>query len=221
MPRTKKAAKRTLLMSVIMASPGPIVVGMSLFVGNSSTQMADFIRRTSEFFAIIMSFIVYKIAEMGHIEDELKKEKLQRKSNLVVGVTMLLGGIVMAVLALTAHSTDKGNVIPSLAIALISASSNVIFWRRYVRLNKKSYNHILRVQARLYRAKTLIDTCVASALVTVMIMPTSQFSHILDLGGSAVVAIYLIYSGVRTVIESAKALKTFNIANQEASSVAK
>ena len=30
MPRTKKAAKRTLLMSVIMASPGPLVVGLSL-----------------------------------------------------------------------------------------------------------------------------------------------------------------------------------------------
>ena len=214
MPRTKKAAKRTLLMSVIMASPGPLVVGMSLFVGNSSTQMADFIRRTSEFFAIIMSFIVYKIAEMGHIEDELRKEKLQRKSNLVVGITMLLGGLVMAVLALTAHSTDKGDVIPSLAIALISASSNVLFWRKYVRLNKKSYNHILRVQAKLYRAKTLIDSCVASALITVIIMPTSPVSHILDLGGSAVVAIYLICSGVVTVIESAKALKSFSTSNK-------
>ena len=203
-----------------MASPGPLVVGMSLFVGNSSTQMADFIRRTSEFFAIVMSFIVYKIAEMGNIEDELRKEKLQRKSNLVVGITMLLGGLVMAVLALTAHSTDKGNVIPSLAIALISASSNVLFWRKYVRLNKKSYNHILRVQVKLYRAKTLIDSCVASALVAVLIMPTSQIAHILDLGGSAVVAIYLICSGIVTVIESAKALKSFSTSNKEQDYVA-
>ena len=207
MPRTQKAAKRTLLWSVIMASPGPLVVGFSLFIGNSSTQTADFIRRTSEFIAIVMSFIVYKIAENEKFSDTIKKERLERISNLSVGVLMTLGGAIMTVLALTAHTTDKGNVIPGLVIAIISASGNVVFWCKYERLGKKSSNPILMVQARLYRAKTLIDTCVTVALITVIVLPESQISHLLDIGGSVVVAVYLLNSGIKTALESIKALK--------------
>ena len=207
MPRTKKAAKRTLLMSVIMASPGPLVVGLSLIIGNSSTQMADFIRRTSEFFAIVMSFIVFKIAEMGKIEDEERKERLERRSNLIVGIVMALGGAIMALLALTAHSTDKGNVIPSLVIALLSATANAVFWSKYERLSKKTENPILAVQARLYRAKTLIDSCVGVALIMLIVLPDSPVSHWFDLGGSAIVAIYLLRAGIKTALESLKALK--------------
>ena len=207
MPKTKKAAKRTLLWSVIMSSPGPLVVGLSLFIGNSSTQMADFIRRTSEFIAIVMSFIVYKIAENDNFRDKYKSERLERASNLAVGVLMCLGGTIMTVLALAAHSTDKGNVIPGLVIAVISASGNAVFWTKYVRLGKKSANPILAVQARLYRAKTLIDSCVTIALVAIMVLPDSPISHALDLGGSAVVAIYMLFSGIKTVVESAKALR--------------
>ena len=190
-----------------MASPGPLVVGLSLIIGNSSTQTADFIRRTSEFISIVMSFIVYKIAENDIYKDESKKERLERRSNLSVGILMCIGGTIMTVLAITAHTTDKGNVIPGLVIAVLSASANAMFWSRYERLGKKTKDPILLVQARLYRAKTLIDSCVTVALVAIMVLPDSPVSHALDLGGSAVVAVYLLISGIKTVVESVKALK--------------
>lgn len=190
-----------------MASPGPLVVGLSLIIGNSSTQTADFIRRTSEFISIVMSFIVYKIAENDIYKDESKKERLERRSNLLVGILMCIGGTIMTVLAITAHTTDKGNVIPGLVIAVLSASANAVFWSRYERLGKKTKDPILLVQARLYRAKTLIDSCVTVALVAIMVLPDSPVSHALDLGGSAVVAVYLLISGIKTVVESVKALK--------------
>ena len=211
MPRTKKAAKKTLLWSVIMASPGPLVVGLSLIIGNSSTQTADFIRRTSEFIAIVMSFIVYKIAENDRFGDENKKERLERISNLSVGVLMCIGGAIMTVLAITAHTTEKGNVVPGLVIAVLSATANAVFWSRYVRLGRSTKNPILMVQARLYRAKTLIDSCVTVALLAILALPDSQISHALDLGGSAVVAIYLLLSGVKTVTESARALRRVKV----------
>ena len=37
-----KSESRTLLWSVIMSSPGPLVVGLGLIAGRSSTQLADF-----------------------------------------------------------------------------------------------------------------------------------------------------------------------------------
>ncbi|MBP3542612.1 MAG: hypothetical protein J6J86_00115 [Lachnospiraceae bacterium] len=71
----QKSGKRTLMWSVIMSSPGPFVVGLGLFAGRSSTQIADFIRRSSELLTIIMSFVVYKITtKYGECNEERKAQ---------------------------------------------------------------------------------------------------------------------------------------------------
>lgn len=166
-----------------------------------------------------MSFIVYKIAENERYSDGIKKEILERRSNLSVGILMCIGGAIMTVLAITAHTTDKGNVIPGLVIAVLSASANAVFWSKYERLGKKTKNPILLVQARLYRAKTLIDSCVTVALVAIMVLPDSPVSHALDLGGSAVVAIYLLFSGIKTVVESISALNKIKLGEENGNDV--
>lgn len=53
-----QSGERTLLASVLLSSPGPIVVGAGLLIGRSSTQLADFIRRTAELAAIVVSWAV-------------------------------------------------------------------------------------------------------------------------------------------------------------------
>ena len=75
----KKSGAKTLLMSVIMSSPGPLVVGLGLLSGRSSTQIADFVRRSAELLAIIMSFVIYKLTTKGDVCDENKKKKLEKK----------------------------------------------------------------------------------------------------------------------------------------------
>ena len=97
--------------------------------------------------------------------------------------------------------TEKGNVIPGLTIAFLGVIANTIFWRKYTKLNRKEPNVILAVQARLYRAKSLVDTCVSAALLSVAIFPASAFSYYFDLVGSVIVALYLIWCGIRTVWE--------------------
>ena len=86
----KKSGKRTLLWSVIMSSPGPLVVGLGLIVGQSSTQIADFVRRSSELLAIIMAFVVYMITTKDGVCDTKKKEKLEKISNIFVGAMSVL-----------------------------------------------------------------------------------------------------------------------------------
>ena len=82
-----------------MSSPGPLVVGLGLLAGRSSTQIADFVRRSSELLAIIMSFVIYKITNKNENFDENKKALLERRSNLFVGAMMCLGGAFMLILA--------------------------------------------------------------------------------------------------------------------------
>lgn len=200
----KKSGFRTLLMSVIMSAPGPLVVGLGLLAGRSSTQIADFVRRSSELLAIIMSFVIYIITTRNGDCDQAKKARLERGSNGFVGTMMCVGGGFMIALALTSENTDKGNVIPGLAIAVLGVIANTIFWRKYTRLNKAEPNAILAVQARLYRAKSLVDGCVTIALLSVAIAPQSAVSVWLDLIGSIIVAVYLIWCGIRTIWEAAK-----------------
>ena len=198
----KKSGARTLLWSVLMSSPGPLVVGLGLLSGKSSTQIADFIRRSAELLAIIMSFIVFKLTTKDEVCNEEKKQKLERISNVFVGVMMCVGGIFMIILAFMTDNSDKGNVIPGLAIAVMGVIANSIFWRKYTHLNKIEPNVIIMVQARLYRAKTLVDGCVTIALLSVVIAPVTRISLYLDFIGSLIVAIYLVWCGVRTIYET-------------------
>lgn len=203
----KKSGSRTLLWSMIMSSPGPLVVGLGLMAGRSSTQIADFVRRSSELLAIIMAFVTYKITTKDGQEDLVKKEKVERFSNLFVGAMMCLGGSIMLLLAFVSENEDKGNVIPGLTIAVLGVIANTIFWRKYTKLNKQEPNPILAVQARLYRAKSLVDGCVTIALLSVAIAPEAVFSYYLDMIGSVIVAIYLIFCGVQTIRERMEGVK--------------
>ena len=197
----EKSGSRTLLMSVLMSAPGPLVVGLGLMTGRSSTQIADFFRRSAELLAIIAAFAVYQMTARDGRCDEARKEKLERISNLFVGSMMCLGGGIMLALALFSESGEKGNVIPGLTIAVLGVIANTLFWRKYAKLDRESPNAILAVQARLYRAKSLVDGCVTAALLSVALFPASRVSFWLDLIGSVIVALYLIWCGIKTIRE--------------------
>lgn len=202
--KKEKSGSRTLLWSMLMSLPGPLVVGLGLLVGRSTTQIADFIRRSSELLAIIMSFAVYRITTADGNADEERKRKLERISNAFIGVMMSIGGAFMLFLSFLSDAEDKGNVIPGLTIAFLGVIANTLFWIKYTRLDKENPNAILSVQARLYRAKSLVDCSVASALLALAIKPSSMVSDRLDLIGSIIVSVYLIWCGIRTAYEAIK-----------------
>ena len=185
--------------SVLLSSPGPIVVGLGLLLGKSSTQLADFIRRTAELAAIIVSWVVFRITHKDESTDTNRKAKLERIANLCVGAAMCLSGAVMLLVAILSFGGEKGNVIPGLVIAILGVITNTWFWLRYSRLNKAEPNAILAVQSKLYRAKSLVDTCVVIALTTIVLVPDGAVAVYMDVAGSVVVSGYLIVSGVTTL----------------------
>jgi len=194
-----KSGERTLLASVLLSSPGPIVVGIGLFLGRSSTQYADFVRRTAELIAIIVSWVVYRVLHKNGEPDVQRKNKLERNTNICVGAAMCLSGAAMFFIALFALETEKGNVIPGLTIAVLGVITNTWFWLRYRRLNREKPDAILAVQSRLYRAKSFVDACITIALTVVILAPDTLAARYVDLCGSIVVAAYLIMSGITTV----------------------
>lgn len=201
MKEESKTCARTLLLSVIFSLPCPIIVGVGLMFGRSSTQTAEFFRLTTELLGIIMAYLVYVITNREGRCDEEKKARLEKMSNVFVGIIMCIGGIIMFMVCLFVSDAEKGNVIPGLLVSFVGTVANVIFWRRYAYLNKKTPNDIVAVQTRMYSAKSLINACVSLALLMIALFPDTLFSHYFDLVGSAVVAIYVIFCGAKTVFE--------------------
>ena len=188
-------------MSVLMSSYGPVILGLGLRIGHSSTQIADFTRRTAELLALIAAFAVYAVTNRRQDMAETQKRALERKGNLFTGIIMCISGLSMLLLSILSEDTDKGNVIPALVIAFLGVVANAIFWRRYTALYQRQGNAILGVQARLYGAKTAVDACVVTALATVLILPGTKASFLLDRIGSLLVALYMIRCGVMTIKE--------------------
>ena len=197
----KKSGYKTLLLSVILSSPGPLVLGIGLTIGRSSTQISDFTRRTAELLAIIASFVVYI---MTHKEgmDDFRKRKIEKLSNTFVGIIMCISGISMIILAFVSNGGSKGNVLPAFVIALLGAITNTLFWRKYTKLHSRNGNAILGVQARLYGAKSIVDVCVTITLLVVATMPDSKLSFYFDLVGSILVSVYMLRSGIKTIVEN-------------------
>ena len=204
MDQEKKSGYRTLLISVLMSSYGPVILGLGLRVGHSSTQIADFTRRTAELLALVVAFIVYAVTNRRQDMAESQKQELERRGNLFTGVIMCVSGLSMLLLSVLSADTDKGNVIPALAIAFLGVVANSIFWQRYTSLYRKQGNAILGVQARLYGAKTAVDVCVVIALAAVLIFPGTKASFWLDRIGSMLVSLYMIRCGIMTIMEQNK-----------------
>ena len=205
MEKEKKSSFRTLLLSVLFSAFGPIVLGLGLMVGHSSTQIADFTRRTAELLALIVALVIYAVTNRRQDMAEERKKDLERKGNLFTGTIMCISGLSMLVLAVLSTNGDKGNVIPAMLIAFMGVVANAIFWRRYTTLARRQGNSILGVQARLYGAKTAVDVCVTSALAAVLAFPGTGVSYWLDKAGTALVSLYMIRCGIKTIHEQRKA----------------
>ena len=199
-----KSGKKTLLLSVIMSAPGPLVVGLGLLVGQSSTQLADFVRRSIELLAIILSFVVYCITTKDENVNTLKKEKYEKGTNIFVSSAMMISGIIMLILAITSSNVEKGNVIPGLIIALLGCIANSYFWFKYLKLAKETNNNILLIQGKLYRAKTFVDFSVLVALSVVLFSSNNLIAFYFDLIGTILVSIYLIFTGIKSFINEVK-----------------
>ena len=204
----KKSVFKTLLLSVLLSSPGPLVLGLGLTVGRSSTQISDFTRRSAELLAIIASFVVFCVTSKNESMGEKKKKRIENASNAFVGIIMCISGLSMIILTLTSETENKGNVVPAMVIALSGVIVNSMFWRKYGKLYHEFGNVITEAQSRLYGAKSIVDLSITLTLLVVALFPGKKISYYFDMVGSVFVSLYMIRSGIKTVVGSYRRSKT-------------
>jgi divalent metal cation (Fe/Co/Zn/Cd) transporter len=193
--------EKTLRAAVLLSSFAPLTTGIAVILSTSTTQIADFIRRTVELLALLVSWLVYRYLQRreGLIE-EAERKRVERIAQLSVSTALGISGVVMLFLAASRISDFQpgGNVSLGLTIASLGLLTNGWFWRRYARMTREHYNTVIASQVGLYRAKSMVDLCVIAALGAVAINPLHPATRWIDLLGSAAVALYLLWNSWRT-----------------------
>ncbi len=190
--------KRTLLTSLLLSAPAPLVTGYAVLTSQSTTQLADFFRRTAELTAIFVSWWVYRQLHRTETVTETRQVRLEKAATLTTAGAMTCSGIVLLVVVFLRLSAFQpgGNVITGLIIAVLGVLTNGWFWHRYDSFLREKYNAVIASQRQLYRTKTVVDLCVTTALTTVAIAPSFPATRYVDLVGSIIVACYLLVSGL-------------------------
>ncbi len=191
--------EKTLLTALLLSMWAPLATGFAVVMSTSTTQLADFIRRSVELVALFVSWWMFRYINRNRDIDRIKKAKMELVTGICVSVALFISALVMLIIAFS-RTTDfepGGNVYPGLVIAVLGFITNTWFWRRYTKLNREQYSSIIDSQGQLYRAKAFVDLCVIAALSTVLVIPSHPVSWYTDLIGSVVLACYLLWSSFK------------------------
>ena len=188
-------------MALLLSLWGPFATAIAVALSQSTTQLADFVRRSVELVALAISWAVFRHLRRTSGLTPARAARLERVASLAVASALTVSGVVMLVLVSTRVRTfvPGGDVRLGLAIAVLGLVVNAVFWRRYAGMERERPNTLIDAQRRLYRAKVAVDACVIAALATVLLAPEHPAVRWVDLGGSLAVAVYLMVSAQRTL----------------------
>ncbi|WP_343089486.1 hypothetical protein, partial [Methanocalculus natronophilus] len=133
--KEEKRRKKTLMLSIFFSSFGPIVTLIAFFMNTSTTQLADFFRRTAELFVLIVAYKVFVLSHLDTVSDE-KAESLEKMQKKLVGSVLYLSALTLFILLIyniINPSIPSGNVTLGLSIATLGILFNGTFWLRYMR----------------------------------------------------------------------------------------
>jgi divalent metal cation (Fe/Co/Zn/Cd) transporter len=191
--------EKTLLIALLLSAPGPLITGFAAISSHSTTQLADFIRRSMELAAMFIAWWVFRQIQRNMKLKQADQTRLEHASGFSVAGAMLCSGMVMLAIALSRLSVFEpgGKVTLGLIIAILGFLTNGWFWLRYRALTREQYSSVIAAQQTLYRAKMSVDLCVVVALAAVAIAPAHPATRYVDILGSIIVAGYLLWNGLR------------------------
>lgn len=198
--------QKTLLIALLLSMWAPFVTGYAVVMSTSTTQLADFVRRTVELIALFVSWWVFRHIARNETLAAEKRASMEKISGLCVAAAIGISAIVMLVLTISRIGVVEpgGNVYPGLIIATMGFIVNTWFWRRYTRLNSEQYNSIINAQKQLYQAKAMVDLLVIAALGAVAVAPGHYLTSYIDFLGSFALVGYLFWNAIRTVKQTIK-----------------
>lgn len=188
--------EKTMVLAIALSIWGPVVTGIAMTMTDASTQMADFLRRTIEFLVLVTVWLMYRYLARHQVEEH-HEQRIHNTARLIIALVIAFSAIstiMLAVIKTTAPVIPTGNAYLGLSIAFLGLLVNGSFWRRYRQFDRETPHPIMLAQSRLYGAKTVVDFCVIIALGSTIVFSGLWVSYWIDLSGTYVIAIYLLFS---------------------------
>lgn len=199
------SAERTLLVALLLSLWAPLATGLAVLLSHSTTQLADFVRRSAELVAVALSWAVLRHLRR-RAPSAAQRVALEHLASRGVALALAFSGVAMVLLvgARWRSFEPGGDVRLGLVIAGLGLVTNAWFWRRFSALAHARADALIHAQRRLYRAKVAVDASVIIALATIGLVPGHPVTRWLDLVGSSAVALYLGWSAWRTLPAAAR-----------------
>jgi Co/Zn/Cd efflux system component len=192
--------ERTLLVALLLSMWAPLATGIAVLLSSSTTQAADFVRRSVELVALATSWAVFRYVRRRPGLTAERAARLESNAARTVALALAVSGAVTLTLAAARlrEFVPGGDVRLGLLVAVLGLVTNAVFWRRYAAMSREAAGAIIDAQRRLYRGKVAVDLCVIAALFTVLVAPDHGAARGVDIAGSVAVGIYLLASAWRT-----------------------
>lgn len=197
-PEAIRGRGRTLVWSLVLSAWGPPVTALAVVLSHSTTQLADFVRRTTELVAIAVAYLAHRRTAAADVPASARL-RWEARTRRATRAALTVSGVAVATLAVARCGTFRpgGPLWIGLTVATLGLLVNAGFWRRYVRLEGIGPDPLVASQRILFRAKCLVDAGVVASLATAMLASDRPVARWADLAGSLAVAGYLLWSATR------------------------
>jgi divalent metal cation (Fe/Co/Zn/Cd) transporter len=227
---TAGSRERTLRVAWILSAWAPFTSGAAFWIGGTAVLLGDFLRRTSEFIGVFVSWLAVRrnLSEPGsgggasHSSDPdepyLSPASRRREgiASLVTAAAMIISACAIAARAVAQvlSPVRAGNLSLGLFVVSAGALVNIAFWRRFRRLADERSTPVVEAQWRLYRAKSATDCAVLAVLLIHKLYPVSHWPAYADSFVSVCISLLLAVSGVTVVNRSVSAISGADTASR-------
>ena len=106
----------------------------------------------------------------------------------------------LAIVNILSFSTDirDGNNLPSFITTAICVCINFSIFRNYHKALSVKFDHIIKAQHSMYKAKTCINSFVLLMLAIMIIAPTWSVIPYIDLIGTLIISSFMFYEGSKS-----------------------
>jgi cation diffusion facilitator family transporter len=197
--------ERLVLVAVAATFISLIPTVYAAVISNSTTLLADLLRCSAEFIAIVVSWIILrKVARSDTKQFNYGFGKLEQLSCMAVGgalfVTFLLcflSGIRRLLLPEPVVGAEFG-----LGLAVLSVLGNTVMWITNYRSFRRQASPVSDAQWRLFRAKTMATVVVALSLGAGIFLGSIEWTKYLDGICSILLSFFMLWSAYALVSSS-------------------
>lgn len=197
--------ERVLFWTVVVTFFSLLPSAYGAYISNSTALLADLLRSTGEFFAILLSWcVIVQVARNDAATYNYGLGKLEQLASLVVATALFASFVVVFGTGISRllNPEPLENPYFGLLFAALGTLGNGFVWMKDYQLYQRSPSPVIEAQWKLFRAKTIATSIVVITLGTSVISTNSAFTLYLDPIGSLVLALFLLHSSYSMVSTS-------------------